>query len=90
MVYIYIYIYIYIYDCKSGKVVLTQFGYLGYLLPGCIVKHSGVPLSALDSTQINYLIWLSRTLVNVVEEYFAKEIVQPCSKRCKTEVTKME
>ena len=37
----------------------------------CIVKHSGVPLSALDSTQIKNLIWLSRTLVNVMGEYFA-------------------
>ena len=83
-------IYIYIYDCKSGKVVLTQFSYLGCLLPVCIVKHSGVPPPALDCTQINNLTWLSRTLVNVMEEYFAKEIVQPCSERCKTEVTKME
>ena len=57
---------------------------------GCNVKHSGVPLSALDSTQINNLIWLSRTLVNVMEEYFAKEIVQSCGKECETEVTKMD
>ena len=41
-----------------------------------IAKHSGVPLPALDSAQINNLIWLSRTLINVMGEYFANEIVQ--------------
>ena len=35
--------------CKKGKVVFTQFGYLSFLLSACIVKHSGVPLPALDS-----------------------------------------
>ena len=33
---------------------------------------------ALDSEQIKNLIWLSRTLVNVMEGYFANEIVQSC------------
>ena len=55
----------------------------------CIVKHSGVPLPALDSKQIKILIWLSRTLANVMEEYFANEIVQSCGKGYETEVTKM-
>ena len=76
--------------CRStvkGKVVLTQFGYLSFLSPVCIVKHSGVPLPALDSTQIKNLIWLSRTLANVMEEYFANEIVQSCGKRYESEVT---
>ena len=44
-----------IYHCKKGKVVLTQFGYLSFLSLVCIVKHSGVPLPALDSTQIKNL-----------------------------------
>ena len=56
-------------DCKSGSVVLIQCGYLHFLLFVCIVKHSGVPLPALDSKQINNLIWLSRTLVNVTTCY---------------------
>ena len=34
-----------------------------------IVKHSGVPLSALGSSQINNLIWLSRTLVSWENNY---------------------
>ena len=38
--------------CKKGKVVLTQFGDLSFLLSAYIVKHSGVPLLALDPTQI--------------------------------------
>ena len=58
----------------------------GYLLIVCIIKHSGVPLPALDSTQINNLIWLSRTLVNVMGVI---EIVQSCGKRYETEVAKM-
>ena len=69
----------------TGKVVLTQFGYLSFLV--CTVKHSGVPLPALDSTQIKNLIWLSRTLVNVMGEYFANEIVQSRGKGYETEVT---
>ena len=56
-------------DCKSGSVVLIQCGYLHFLLLVCIVEHSGVPLPALDSKQINNLIWLSRTLVNVTTCY---------------------
>ena len=75
--------------CKKGKVVLTQFGYLSFLLSACVIEHSGVPLPALDSKQINNLIWLSRTLANVMGEYFANEIVQSCGKRYETEVTKM-
>ena len=51
--------------CKKGKVVLPQFGYISFLLSACIVEHIGVPLPALDSTQIKNLIWLSRTLANV-------------------------
>ena len=70
--------------CNKGKFVLTQFGYLMF-----IVKHSGVPLPALDSTQIKNLIWFSRTLVNVMGECFANEIVQSCGKGYETEVTKM-
>ena len=50
---------------------------------------SEVPLPALDSTQIKDLIWLSRTLVNVMGEYFANEIVQSCGKGYETKVTKM-
>ena len=75
---------------KKGKVVLTQFCYLSFLLSACIVKHSGVPLPALDSKQIKNLIWLSRTLANVIEDYFANEIVQSCGKGYETEVTKMD
>ena len=75
--------------CKKGKVVLTQFGYLSFLLSAWIVKHSGVPLPALDSTQIKNLIWLSRTLVNVMGEYFANEIVRSCGKGHETDVTEM-
>ena len=73
--------------CKKGKVVLTQFGYLSFETLVCIIKHSGVPLPALDSTQIKNLIWLSRTSVNVMREYFANEIVQSCGKGYETEVT---
>ena len=40
------------YIYKKGKVVSTQFGYLSFLSLACIVKHSGVPLPALDSKQI--------------------------------------
>ena len=75
--------------CKKGKVVLTQFGYLSFLSLVCIVKHSDVPLPALDSKQIKNLIRLSRTLANVMGEYFANEIVQSCGKWYETEVTKM-
>ena len=74
---------------KKGKVDLTEYGYLSFLLSACIVKHSGDPLPAFDSKQIKKLIWLSRTLVNVMGEYFANEIVQSCGKRYETEVTKM-
>ena len=73
--------------CKKGMVVLTHL--VSFLLSACIVKHSGVPLPALDSTQIKNLIWLSRALVNVMEEYFANEIVQSCGKEYETDVTKM-
>ena len=52
----------------------------------CIIKHSGVPLPALDSTQIKNLIWLSRTLVNIMGEYFANEIVQSCGKGYETDL----
>ena len=65
---------------------MTQFGYLSFLLSACNV---GVPLPALDSKQINNLISLSRTLVNVVGEYFANEIVQSCGKGYETEVTRI-
>ena len=75
--------------CKKGKVVLTQFGYLSFLLLVCIVKHSDVPLPALDSKQIKNLIRLSRPLVNVMGEYFANEIIQSCGKWYETEVTAM-
>ena len=46
-------------------------------------------LPALDSKQIENLIWLFRTLVDVMEEYFANEIVQSCGKGYETEETKM-
>ena len=68
---------------------LTQFGYLSFLLLVCIVQHSGVPLPALDSKQIKNLIRLSRTLANVMGEYFANEIVQSFGKWYETEVTAM-
>ena len=77
------------YHYKNGKVVMTQFGYLSFLSLLCIIKPSGVPLPALDSTQIKNLIWLSRTLASVMGEYFANEIVQLCGKGYETEVTKM-
>ena len=51
--------------CKNAKVVLTQFGYITFLLIVCIIKHSEVPLPALDSKQIKNLFWVSRSLVNV-------------------------
>ena len=66
------------------KAVLTHYGYLSFLLPACIVKHSGVPLPALDCKQIKNLIWLSRILANVMGEYFAKEIIQLCGKGYET------
>ena len=69
---------------KKKWVVLTHFGYLSFLLSACIIKHSGVPLPALDSKQI-----LSRTLANVMGEYFANEIVQSCGIGYETEVTKV-
>ena len=68
---------------KKGKVVLTQFGYLSFLLSACIVKHSGVPQPALDSKQTKNLIWLSRTLANVMVEYFANKIVHSFRKGMK-------
>ena len=79
----------YIYTVKKRKVVLTQFGYLSFLSLVCIVKHSGVPLPALDSTQNKNLNRLSRTLANAMGEYFANEIVQLYGKRYKTEITAM-
>ena len=75
--------------CKKGKDVSAQYGDVSFPLLFCIVKHSGVPLPALDSTQIKNLIWLSRTLANIMEECFANEIVQSCGKGCETEVTAM-
>ena len=60
-----------------------------FYLSTFIVKHSGVPLPALDSTQIYDWIWLSKILVNVMEEYFGSEIVQSCEKGNETKVTKM-
>ena len=54
--------------CKNAKVVLTQFGYITFLLIVCIIKHSEVQLPALDSKQIKNLIWFSRSLVNVMGE----------------------
>ena len=73
-----------IYHCKKGNVFLTQFGYLNFLSLVYIVKHSGVPLPALDSTLIKNLILLSRTLENVMGQYFANEIVQSCGKGYET------
>ena len=55
----------------------------------CIVNYSRVVLPALDSKQIKNFIWLSRTLVNVMEEYFANKIIQLCGKQHETEVTKL-
>ena len=48
-----------------------------------------VPLHTLDSKHIKNLIWLSRTLANVMGEYFVNEIVQSCGKGYETEVTTM-
>ena len=47
----------------------------------CVIKHSGVPLPALDSKQIKYLIDLAfqNISINVMEDYFANEIVQSCA-----------
>ena len=53
---------------QNAKVVLTQFGYITFHLIVCIIKHSEVPLPALDSKQIKNLIWFSRSLVNVMGE----------------------
>ena len=76
--------------CRSTvKGCLTQFGYLSFLSHVCIVKHSGVTLPALDPTQIRKLIWLSRTLANVMGEYFDNEIAQSCGKEYETEVATM-
>ena len=71
---------------KEGMVVLTQFGYLSFLLIVGIVKRSGVPLPALDSTQTKNLIWFSRTLVNVMIEYFANEVVQSIMEKGVTKI----
>ena len=68
---------------------MTQFGYLSFFSLVCTVKHSGVPLPTLDSTQTKNLIWYSRTLANVMGEYFANEIVQSGGKGYLTEVTAM-
>ena len=76
-------------NAVKRKVVLTHYGYLSFLLLVCIVKHSGVPLPALDFKQIKKLIWLSRILANVMGEYFANETVQSCGKGYETKVTKM-
>ena len=65
-----------VHTVKNGKIVLTQFGYLSFLLLVCIVKHSWAPLPALDSKQIKNLIWLFRTLLNVMDECFVNEIAQ--------------
>ena len=65
-------------------VVLTRFGYFSFLLLASIVEHSGVPLTALDPTQIKNLTWLSRTLANVMGEY---EIVQSCGIGYETVIT---
>ena len=51
------------------KVVLTQLDYLSFLSLVCIAKH-------MDSKQVKNLIWLSKSLVIVMEEYFPNEIVQ--------------
>ena len=48
----------------------------------CIIKYSGVPLPALHSK-------FSRTLVNIMGECFANEIVQWWGKRYEIEVTRM-
>ena len=71
--------------CKKGKVVFIQFGYLSFLLSACIVKHSGVPLPALDSKQIKNLIWLSSW-----EDTLLMKFVQSCGKGYETEVTKIQ
>ena len=62
---------------KKGKVLLLS--YLSFLLLFGIVKHSGVILPTLDSTTDQ----VSRTLVNVTEEYFVNEIVPSCGKGMK-------
>ena len=47
-------------------------------------------MDSFHKLQIVNLIGLYRTLVNVVGEYFANEIVQSCGKVYETEVTKIE
>ena len=72
--------------CEKGKIVLTQYVYLSVLLTVCIVKHSGVPLPALDSTQIKNLVWFSRTLVVVTRTLV---VVTSFSFHVEKEVTKI-
>ena len=69
---------------------MTQFGYLSLLLLSALLNIvESYCLHALDSKQIKNYIWLSRTLVNVMEEYFANKIIQLCGKQHETEVTKL-
>ena len=66
--------------------VLTQFGYFSFLLLVCWTEWS--PTTCFRFQTDYNLIWISRTLVNVMEEYFPNEIVQSCGKQHETEVIK--
>ena len=62
--------------CKKGKGYFDSIWLPQFTLSACFVKHSGVPLPALNSKQVKDLICFSRTLANVMGKYFASEIVQ--------------
>ena len=71
---------------KKQNAVLTQFGYFSFLL---LVSWTQWSPTTCFRFQTDYnLIWISRTLVNVMEEYFPNEIVQSCVKQHETEVIK--
>ena len=59
--------------------IITELSVVVFVLLNAItVKSHSLP--ALDSKQNKNLIRLSRTLVNVMGEYFANEIVKSCGK----------
>ena len=71
--------------CKKGNLKLRLFrlNWLSQFLLIVYIVNSEIPWPALDSTQVKNLIWPSRTLVNVMGEYFANEIGQSCEKGVK-------
>ena len=62
--------------CKKGNLKLRLFrlNWLSQFLLIVYIVNSEIPWPALDSTQVKNLIWPSRTLVNVMGEYFAKGV----------------